>query len=227
MQLYLIRHAESENNARPPFERVEDPALTPRGRLQAGHLADWLKTLSVDTLIASPFKRSLETTRHILDASPQTVHIWHDVFERGGVFRGHGPDAIEGGPGFNRHEVLQAATGTPNACVIDETISDVGWWNCRRRETDEEANRRADAVTERFVKTFGESDKSVVVVTHADFKRCLLASMLSKVADIPSLGPMINTGITKLTYSSSRWQLDWLNSSSHLPARLVTGWSER
>ena len=28
MQLYLIRHAESENNAKPVYERVEDPAMS-------------------------------------------------------------------------------------------------------------------------------------------------------------------------------------------------------
>ena len=36
------------------------------------------------------------------------------------------------------------------------------------------------------------------------------------------LGPLRNTGITKLNYNgTATWTLDWFNSVSHLPADLV------
>ncbi len=85
MQLYLIRHAESENNARPGHLRVEDPAITATGQLQAKHLAQWLTTLRFDLLVTSPFLRTLQTTRAVLEQSRCTTEIWHDVFERGGA----------------------------------------------------------------------------------------------------------------------------------------------
>jgi 2,3-bisphosphoglycerate-dependent phosphoglycerate mutase len=51
MQLYLIRHAESTNNAKPPRQRVEDPPITELGESQATHLAKWTSTTEIDTLI--------------------------------------------------------------------------------------------------------------------------------------------------------------------------------
>ena len=52
MRLYLIRHAQSENNARPEHERVEDPGLTELGARQIDHLvaAELLPGLSTDLL---------------------------------------------------------------------------------------------------------------------------------------------------------------------------------
>ncbi len=223
MQLYLIRHAESENNAKPPYERIEDPAITARGRLQAEYLASWAESLEIDFLITSPFRRSLETTSFILNRSPQPVHVWHNVFERGGCFRGHGPDATEGGPGMTRAEILRFAASFPQEFVIDETITEEGWWGSQLRESDQEAGARASVVIDRLIKTFGSRGETIVAVIHADFKRCLLNQMLTGVADIDRLGSLVNTGISKLNYDGESWHLQWLNSASHLPARLVTG----
>ncbi|WP_345688867.1 histidine phosphatase family protein [Novipirellula caenicola] len=223
MQLYLIRHAESENNAMPPYQRIEDPAITPRGRLQSEYLAKWTSTLAIDTLITSPFRRSIQTTRFIVDQSPQCVHVWHNVFERGGCFRGHGPDATEGGPGMGRESIEKEFSALPHDCIIDETITSAGWWAGNRRETDDQANTRAEVVTERLIQSFGASGKTIVAVIHADFKRCLLAKMLSQVTDVEKVGAFVNTGITKLEFDGHSWKLHWLNSASHLPSRLVTG----
>ena len=85
MKLYLIRHAESENNAKPIYQRIEDPPITAVGRLQAERLAGWVETLKIDTLITSPVLRALQTTRRITDATGQHVNVWADVFEEGGV----------------------------------------------------------------------------------------------------------------------------------------------
>ena len=91
--VYLIRHAESENNAKPPYERVCDPGLTRRGHIQAEHLANWLRGVPLDRLITSPFRRTLETTRHLLREKAVPVEIWHNVFENGGCY--HGPRRID------------------------------------------------------------------------------------------------------------------------------------
>ncbi|TWT76567.1 phosphoglycerate mutase [Planctomycetes bacterium CA13] len=223
MQLYLIRHAESANNAKPIFERIEDPPITARGRLQSQHLADWTKSLKIDALITSPFLRSLQTTRHIVDRVPQKVHIWHNVFERGGCFRGYRPDQTEGGIGLGPAGIRKEASSSEDDCIVDETILDSGWWGGKDRETNEEAITRAREVVHRFIETFRDSGKIVVAVIHADFKRCLLDQMLSETTHVGSLGPMVNTGITKVRYNGNRWQLHSLNSISHLPARLITG----
>ncbi len=107
MQLYLIRHAESENNAKPACERVEDPAITAVGRLQASHLANWLKTMKFDELITSPVLRALQTTRYISDATGHHVRVWADVFEEGGIYPGYGPQATAGATGLKRSDVIR------------------------------------------------------------------------------------------------------------------------
>ncbi len=65
MRLLLIRHAQSANNALPEHLRVEDPALTALGHRQAQALAVWLSTCSVNVLVASPFRRALETVEYL------------------------------------------------------------------------------------------------------------------------------------------------------------------
>lgn len=218
MQLYLIRHAESENNARPGHLRVEDPAITPTGQLQAKHLADWLASLHFDLLVTSPFLRTLQTTRAVLDRSRCAIEIWHDVYERGGCYRGFGDDACEGGPGLGLAE-LRALM--PEA-TIDTSILDTGWWGSRSRETHAEAVARAELVEQRFIETLQRCEILVAVI-HADFKRLLLTQMLRGITDASALGPMRNTGITKVDYDGTKWKLDWFNSVSHLPSQLITG----
>ncbi|QDT09955.1 histidine phosphatase family protein [Planctomycetes bacterium K23_9] len=220
MHLYLIRHAESENNAKPAYQRVEDPGLTPVGHLQSQHLATWLETLKFDVLITSPFRRALQTIKHFIDASPRQIDVWHDVFERGGCFRGHGPQATQGGEGLGRNEIGSFLQCDPSLVTIDETISENGWWYRKARETDSEAKRRAKVVRQRVVDTFGQTQQSVVVVSHADFIELLLAEIFAGVLDTSSVGLLRNTGITRLNFSGDQWELDWLNSVSHLPAKL-------
>tara|TARA_R110002049_G_scaffold2750_2_gene21443 strand:- start:223080 stop:223760 length:681 start_codon:yes stop_codon:yes gene_type:complete len=223
MQLFLIRHAESANNARPPYERVEDPAITAVGRMQAQHLADWTRTLKIDTLITSPFLRTIETTLQVVQGTRQQVNIWHDVFERGGCYRGHKVGEIHGAMGLGRSAIQRHFQENAIDCLIDDTIEEKGWWGGRPQETEEEVAMRAQQVTQRLIDAFGTSQRNIVVVIHADFKRWLLRVMMGGAVDTDSFGPLRNTGISKLNFDGSRWQLDWLNSVSHLPARLITG----
>ena len=218
MQLYLIRHAESENNARPADQRVEDPSITTVGRRQAEHLATWARSLEIDALITSPFLRTLQTTRAIIEAAEQPVAVWHNVFERGGCYRGYREDQRDGGQGLGRSAILKQMPGA----IVDDTISEAGWWG-RDRETDTETLQRASDVITRLVDTFGSSGKHVVAVIHAEFKRHLLVQMLHGLVDANQFGPLRNTCITKVDFDGTRWHLDWLNSVSHLPATLVTG----
>lgn len=221
MNLYLIRHAESENNAKPIYQRVEDPPLTAVGRLQAERLGEWIKTLAFDVLITSPVLRALQTTRRIYHRTAKHVHVWDSVFEEGGIYRGHGPDAVEGGPGLSRSKVIEAVTGNAEDCTLDPSIGENGWWG-RDRESPEEASARATEVVGRLASTYGHQQRVVVAVIHADFKRKMLSELIGDEVDPKRFGPLRNTGITKLDLEAGRWQLDWFNSVSHLPAKLIT-----
>lgn len=222
MQLYLIRHAESENNAKPLDQRVEDPPITSIGHLQAELLANWIETLPMDTLITSPVRRALQTTRYLHLKNNQHVHVWSDVFEEGGIYRGHGPEATEGGPGLTRDEVIAHLAEDERHCTLDDRITDAGWWLCQPRETPEEAIRRASHVSQRLVDQFNH-EQTVVMVIHADFKRKLMIELLGPAANTLRLGKLFNTGTTRLVLEKNRWLVESFNSVTHLPAGLITG----
>ncbi len=222
MQLYLVRHAESENNARPMEQRVEDPSITDLGHEQARHLAGWMQSLPIDSLITSPVRRALQTTRYIAQATGCHVHVWADVYEEGGIYRGHGPDAIAGGPGLTRHEVIRHIVDSPADCTLDDAVVDTGWWAYRDRETPDQAHQRAASVKQRLVEKFGSRGSTIVLVIHADFKRRLLSHFLGAPADSIGFGHLRNTGVTKLDFDGNRWTLEWFNSISHLPHRLMS-----
>ena len=222
MQFYLIRHAESENNAKPAYHRVEDPPLTAVGRLQAEYLSKWMRTLKFDMLISSPVLRALQTTRQIHELTGHHVHVWDNVFEEGGIYRGYGPDATEGGPGLARQQVWQSATDDSSQCTIDSSVGESGWWG-RPRETSEEAVVRAAVVAKRMAAFSGSDQRVLAAVTHADFKRKLLMELIGKQINADLLGSLCNTGISRLTFEAGVWRLDCFNATSHLPAKLITG----
>lgn len=240
MQLYLIRHAESGNNARPTYDRIEDPSITRVGRMQAEHLGEWLKTVRIDALITSPFRRTLETTYSALQARSRDVLVWDSVFERGGCYRGWNSTNVAGADGLGRTAIVNELSKVGGTIEVDDSITESGWWNSRPRETDEEVLERTRLVADRLVREFATNDSSsnaadkkpndgsgvgpvVVMITHADFKRLLLSRLLGGQANALKFGPLRNTGVTRLNYGGGIWQLDVLNSITHLPERLITG----
>jgi 2,3-bisphosphoglycerate-dependent phosphoglycerate mutase len=176
----------------------------------------------MDVLITSPVRRALQTTRYVRETTGQHVHVWANVFEEGGIYRGHGPEAIEGGPGLTRSEVLDHIAESAAQCTLDDVISSSGWWGSKPRESSEAAAARAREVVGRLTQTFRDGHV-VVMIIHADLKRRLLVEMIGEDHNPQIFGKLRNVGITKLDYVNDRWQLDWFNSVSHLPAQLITG----
>lgn len=219
MHLYLIRHAESENNARPEHERIEDPPITQRGVLQAGCLAQWIAQLPLDLLLVSPFRRALQTVVPALGYKSIPIEVSTDIVERGGCYRGWQQENWSGAAGFTPHDILSLI---PDA-QVDPRITGSGWWACKPRESDADALRRACDFKARLETFHAPVQKHLAVVTHAEFQRLLLVELLrSQGVAGHHWGAICNAGITCLTYQDQRWQLQWLNSVSHLPHELVT-----
>ncbi|MEK7707732.1 MAG: histidine phosphatase family protein [Verrucomicrobiota bacterium] len=74
-RLLLIRHAEVEAHYQHVFGGRIDMDISPRGRLQAGALADFLRHKPLDALYASPMKRVQQTLAPLLNngAPPPVV----------------------------------------------------------------------------------------------------------------------------------------------------------
>ncbi|MDX1539860.1 MAG: histidine phosphatase family protein [Geminicoccaceae bacterium] len=84
--MILVRHAESEWNRLFSATRVDpgirDPALTDVGRDQAGQLVAKIASLGVRQLIASPYRRTLETATTVARALDLPIEIQPLVRER-------------------------------------------------------------------------------------------------------------------------------------------------
>ena len=100
MELFLIRHGQSANNAlADPALRVEDPLLTPVGELQAERTAAYLAARRhlhadardggrpiFDRLYCSPMIRAMQTARPIARALGVPYEVWVEIHEIGGIY---------------------------------------------------------------------------------------------------------------------------------------------
>jgi broad specificity phosphatase PhoE len=84
--MLLVRHGQSEFNAAFSVTRIDpgipDPKLTEEGRRQAVQAAEMLRGAGVRRLIASPYRRALETATIIADSLGLEVTIDALVRER-------------------------------------------------------------------------------------------------------------------------------------------------
>lgn len=218
MQLLLIRHGQSANNAGPDHERVCDPGLTEIGVQQAEHTANFLQDDDIDHLYCSPFLRALETVRPLAMLKEQTVTVNPHIFEKGGCYSGHDATQKVGEPGMGRDELLARYPGWQ----IDEEISSEGWWG-RPYESWEECRARAARVAKWITHELTPHAGRHAMVIHADFKAELLPAILA-ITGCPTPEPeaLCNTGISELHFENQAWILKSFNSTSHLPDNLVT-----
>ncbi|MBI2480542.1 MAG: histidine phosphatase family protein [Planctomycetia bacterium] len=213
MQLYLIRHAQSQNNALPEEERIEDPGLTELGRQQAEHLAKWIPLLRLTRLITSPFRRTLMTTEPIRRVTALIPEVRIDLHEQGGCYAGHDLSSKVGRPGMTRREIEAEFSGYR----VADNIDGAGWWQSKPYETWEAARIRAARLLEETCREFAHTDERVAFVMHADIKRLFLSHLHADPLDVPC-----NTSVTEIEFTTNSQRLRAFNQINHLPSRLVT-----
>lgn len=213
MQLFLIRHAQSQNNALPEEERVEDPGLTELGHQQAEFLADWIPSLNLTRLITSPFRRTLLTTEPIRQAISLIPEVRVEIHEQGGCYRGHRVDNIVGAPGMTRRDIETEFSGYRVADDIDGE----GWWQSKPHESGEAARARAARLLEQTRREFAHTNERVAFVMHADIKLLFLSQFHSEPIDVPC-----NTSVTEIEFTASSQRIEAFNQIAHLPDHMVT-----
>src|SRR5579859_7234349 len=80
MNIYLVRHGESEGNAR-KFHQLSETPLSKKGRDQAKLLAKRLKGLNIDFIYSSHYERTKETAEIISEEMNKPYHFWKDLRE--------------------------------------------------------------------------------------------------------------------------------------------------
>lgn len=217
--LFLIRHAQSENNAKAESERVPDPAITPLGGEQAERLVSCMHRLKPDIIYCSPFLRTIQTLQPAAKSLGIAPIIHPEIFEQGGCYEGYLVGKRKPRSGMSRTAITQLC---PNWSIHPD-VSETGWNRLTSYETIDQARVRA-----RRVRAWYESEtelhhaRRVAMMIHADFKLRMLEAFLG-IDDLePYLTEPYNTSITWLVRIGRSWQMRLWNDHNHLPSSLLT-----
>jgi 2,3-bisphosphoglycerate-dependent phosphoglycerate mutase len=242
MQLYFIRHGQSENNllwteTASSEGRSEDPELTPVGRQQAEAVARFL-TQSDPMLITNPHVydtqnvggfgithiycslmiRAVATATIIARELSLPLVAWEEVHEEGGI---HQKDEETGErvglPGKNN---AYFEAHYPDL-ILPDSLSAEGWWN-RPFEPYEERPLRARRFLHAFLDRHGGTEDRVAVVSHGGFYNQLLRAIF----DLPDGSgfwfALNNAAITRLDFGQEEVVLSYSNRTDFLPREMIT-----
>ncbi len=262
MQLYIIRHAQSENNALwartgSSIGRFSDPDITDIGHQQANSVAQFLAQsnpeqaanrwdshnlagFNLTHLYSSYMLRAVKTGTYISEAIGLPLVAWEDIHEWGGIFdAGTDPENRIPLPGTNRRFFEE---NFPNF-IVEESLREQGWWNCRPYEHPVDTLRRAA----RFLNDLLErhtGDDRVGIVTHGGFTDSLFKILVGsypiyQVADehfdASTIPPDLltnapdemwfrlnNVSISRIDFHPKRFVVVYWNRVDFLPPELIT-----
>jgi len=233
MQLYIIRHAQSESNAEPNYRKhPADPALTEIGQEQASLLGQYLQKGYEDELsmgfrfthmLISPMLRTLQTAapvREVYRNIPANVRV--DIHEHGGAVR------WSSGGYVNEYGLTRAKMSEmfPTYELPPEVRED-GWWhNGHGLESRQECRDRAEIIAADLLsraRDLAESRKteSVALVIHGTLINDLIHAIFGLKNDNYYYFHY-NTAITRIDYVDGCPVMRYTNRVDHLPRDLYT-----
>lgn len=223
MELYLIRHGQSTNNEG-KLPRVADPPLTDIGVKQAHWVGESLKDEGITRLYCSPMLRTLQTAQMVSDSLDLPPHVFVGLHEWGGIWEARGDGTAVQLPGLNRAGMREVCPDV----VLPDNVSDQGWWFNDGFAGDIEgmcqlSHENGLAFIAHLEAHHGNTDERVAAVSHGGSGGSLMSAFFGLPPDTGySRFTQNNTGVSKLSFTSERRQLQCLNRTSHLPPEAVT-----
>jgi broad specificity phosphatase PhoE len=243
VELYLIRHGQSTNNALAnQTQRAHDPALTSLGVQQAERLAAYLReTPSRDPLVdtatgytealdergvrftnlyVSPMQRALLTAAPVAAALNVRPEVWVAIHEHGGIYL-EAESGIVGFPGMTRAEIAAAFP----TFLLPDALSDAGWWQPERgHEPLSDAYGRAIAVAlELRRRARHEPEACIGLITHGTFMDALIKALFNLLPNRSAYFLHYNTALTRIDFrADDRLLLRCMNRVDHLPPELIS-----
>ena len=223
MQVYLIRHAQSENNVlthETMHRRKAEPNLTELGYRQRLLLADFLAQadgFAMTHLYTSAMYRSMLTAEPVATALGLRAEVWVDLHEKGGMFQrqnGH----IKGFTGMTRAAILKEFADYR----LPDAVSDRGWYDVDLgMEPETHSFFRAIKVAQ-DLRERSHTDDALGLVSHAGFLDVLLKAIFDQLPSRPHTMRYYhyNTAITRIDYQGTRPVLHYMNRVDHLPAAM-------
>lgn len=246
MQLYFIRHGQSQNNAHwqePDYQESPDPELTPIGQEQTRRLADFLARnqalpsptemdgqnrngFGLTHIYTSLMSRAACTAAPTAQALGIPFAAWPEIHEEGGIYSR--VDKLKPGlPGKPRSYFTREFPHLALPAWFDES----GWWN-RPFEVEEERQTRADKFLADLLLRHGDRPNQpvhrVAIFSHGGFFMRLVCAMLKLpwrqgVNDMKSWFQIHNGSISRFDFSNGEIIICYLNRTDHFEDRLITG----
>ena len=249
MQLFIIRHGQSFNNAlwaKTGGEngRLSDPHLTELGQQQAVHLAQHnaqadkngfantahdqhnSQGYHLTHLYTSLMLRAVQTGHTIADALDMPLNVWESIHEWGGIFE---YDPETGNPiplpGSNRAFFAERFP----RLILPDWLQDEGWWQ-RPFEPREDSAHRADKFISELLDRHGGTDERVGIVTHGGFTGMVLRAIFNSQEynlnlsdqEIRTRFRISNTSLGRIDFEGSTIMQIYMNCVDHLPTSLIT-----
>ena len=245
MKLFIIRHAQSENNVHEGQDyetymrnRVVDPSITPLGFKQADRVAQHLAAQEhaehahendetntgyrFTHLFASPMLRCLQTALPISKALNLAPEVWVDIHEQGGMFIGNPRtgENLRFFPGLTRREIESNFAGYR----LPEAVADSGWWTGGHEEhaqCEERAQRVADHLRKMALEL---PEGRVAIVSHGTFSDRLVKALIGLPTNTQKCYfSHYNTAITRVDFwGEGNASVRFTNRTQHLPPELVS-----
>jgi probable phosphoglycerate mutase len=192
---YFVRHGESEANAARKFAGRSDSPLTPRGRQQSEQVADALKDVRIDRIVATPLSRSFDTARVIADRRRMAVDIEPDLIEIDvGERTGADWDEIAGLPDWRE----DAFVAWPGGETLDQVLA------------------RALRAMQRLATE--NPGKTILVVGHGGVTRILASHFLGLLPRLDR-SPATNANFTVISFDGETGRVERLFETAHLGDR--------
>lgn len=206
MELYLIRHGQSEGNT--GVDATPDPPLTEIGEKQMKLTAERLKGEGISQLYCSTTKRALKSAEILgreLNLRPKILTI---LAEKGTSF------------GYRGMEKEEIEREFPDV-IIPEDYSPY-FWQEFDNETDEEAYQRAERVEKFFRNLYQMTPKRIAAITHGTFGSILISKILGAPYSGYTLFSQNNACITQIEITEDKVKMRYQNFTGHLPKEIIT-----
>lgn len=156
MEVYLLRHGQSEFNVRRTGHLDSD--LTEIGRWQAERTAGRLAGEGLTSIYVSPLRRALQTIAPTCDVTGLTASVYAEVCEF------FSSEPYRDFPGLAAAAILEQF---PFARLTDDFPNGDVWWP---QEIEDAAglSARAARVRDTLLRLYAGSEERVLVVSHAD-----------------------------------------------------------
>ena len=248
MELYFIRHGQSQNNAHwndPTYTESPDPELTKIGIEQAQILAEYLEKSQLirehlgwnahnrhgygfTHIYTSLMERAVHTAAPTASRLQQVPFAaWTEIHESGGIFGRDGDLKLMGLPGKSRSYFDEYFP----QLLLPASLDGTGWWN-RPFETEEQCHLRAERVWAELLSRHGDKEdqpeQRVAFFSHGGFFVHLMCAILElpwlhASQGLKSWFMLSNCSISRVDIRKKEVTVCYMNRTDHLPDALITG----